>query len=383
MRKLAVATVSLVLLAISSTFAQAAPPLQFVGVVDNNVWVADPLVADAHMQAIVDAGFNSVRIFVPYTRGQAELFNDALSLCSAAMAAQKYNTTLFITVVGFKKTDDGVFVPGLYPQTASAQQKFITTLVAYAYNLAGPNGCAKDVHDVYFSVLNEVNTPTYFRPQKTKDGSWVAPGEYIRLLARVFSAMKTAAVQISQERTKADGVEVNINIYVIAGELAASHDPLGFIRAMCVAKSQQQIYGLVWDMFGFHPYPGGQIGVDGAAQLNLALQACGQPVTPLLYSEFGLQTPVPANLSFLYSGTENSRLIVSEDQQAELFHQALATAVCQPNVMGFFNFHLFDDQSLTDWQSGLYYADRVTKKSSYDSVRQSVMDARAGSIANC
>jgi hypothetical protein len=104
---------------------------------------------------------------------------------------------------------------------------------------------------------------------------------------------------------------------------------------------------------------------------------------PILYAEYGVETQIPAAKTSLYTGSEPTTIRpVPEATQAAYYRQAIALSFCQPNVMGLFVFHAFDEPALDRFQSGLYYSDDQPK-SSLVTLRTASRDARGGVIAHC
>jgi hypothetical protein len=119
--------------------------------------------------------------------------------------------------------------------------------------------------------------------------------------------------------------------------------------------------------------------------LERAFAGTQQPAAdlPILYAEFGVQTPVPQRKLYSYVNRRApAHAVVSEQLQAAYYTQVLAMAQCQPNVLGLFFFHVSDEENLAAWQSGVYYADD-TPKSSLPAIRDAALAARAGTLANC
>src|SRR5207248_1104945 len=85
----------------------------------------------------------------------------------------------------------------------------------------------------------------------------------------------------------------------------------------------------------------------------------------------------------VYTGTEPATTKPApESTQAEFYKQAMAMAFCQPNVMGVFIFHAFDESALDRFQSGVYYADD-SPKTSLTTVRDAARAVKGGVIAKC
>jgi hypothetical protein len=154
------------------------------------------------------------------------------------------------------------------------------------------------------------------------------------------------------------------------------------------------------DAFAFHPYMEASKDSPSAAHpqnttitladypklvrlLDAAFRGTGQTAAhlPVYYTEFGVQTAVPAAKRRFYVDLESPARTdsVSFDTQAAYYRQALQLAYCQPTVRGLFVFHTFDEPSLGGWQSGLYFADR-TPKPSLPAFKRTVADLRNGRI---
>jgi hypothetical protein len=69
--------------------------------------------------------------------------------------------------------------------------------------------------------------------------------------------------------------------------------------------------------------------------------------------------------------------------QGAYYRQAIQLAFCQPTVRGIFLFHVFDEPGLPQWQSGLYYADGKTPKTSRAAVQAAAAASRRGVITRC
>jgi len=351
---------ALALMSAGTASAEASPPLRFVGVVENRIWNDNPEESERIAALIAEAGFNSVRVFVPYSPSQAEIVNDSGRICAAAEAAYKHKLALFITIHGVRGSK-----PGFVPEQSSAVTRLIKTINDYLYWLGGENGCAKEVRELRLEIMNEVNSKTFWRDEPN------SPERYVRMLDRVYPAVKRKAKEL--------GLEVT----VIAGALAASNNPLGYIKKMGEAARKLGINYGIFDWFSFHPYPGGDLGVNGYPQLRDALKSALGWTPEVLYSEFGVETQIPASKLGSYQSPARTTTEVSEPQQASAYRDFFAQSACQIGVVGGFLFHLLDDPPIVNyWQSGLYYADG-TPKSSLPAVRQAALDARMGAITSC
>jgi hypothetical protein len=116
---------------------------------------------------------------------------------------------------------------------------------------------------------------------------------------------------------------------------------------------------------------------DGTAQPGRDLQ--------IAYTEYGVQTVIPESAQEPYTNLQSpiGKDAVSEETQAQYYRDAIELAACQPTVAAIFFFHLFDEADLNRWQSGPYYADATTPKSSRDPIRAAAQEAREGELADC
>lgn len=367
--------------AVHSINQGTAPPLQFTGVVEDAVRIPDLQTAEALMKLVASAGFNAVKITVPWSPGQAEVINDHSRVCSAATAANENQLSFIMNVIPDKRN------PPIRPGQID---KFQKTLNDYLYWIAGPNGCMPGMK-LIVEIGNEPNSSTFLK--LNKQGTDVAAFAYTRLLCAAYGSLKAKAA------------ELGIDVRIWGGALASSHKPLDFIASMGTSQRQLRCKGPMMDAFSFHPYgansseaPGVQhlpgdgtvVGIADYPLLVAALKNAFGYIPQVVYSEYGVKTVIPPSHSAGYLGRIPEAVKpVSEDVQAQFYEQAFNLAACQ-NVGGLFLFHLFDDPYLDkDWSSGLYYTLGVsgkrppTPKLSLPLVRQAVIDARTPGATMC
>ena len=102
------------------------------------------------------------------------------------------------------------------------------------------------------------------------------------------------------------------------------------------------------------------------------MEAFGREL-PVLYSELGVETTVPAGKAALYEGSEPAST-VDEATQADYYRRAIELAACQEGVAGLLLFHSQDEPSLAGFQSGVHYVDG-TPKASLEPVRAAIANA--------
>ena len=235
-------------------------------------------------------------------------------------------------------------------------------------------------------------------PQFGRAGSDAAAKGYLALLAQTYDALKT----------------VSKNVRVIGGALAPrgsdrpglkrdTHSPTQFILDLGAAYKASGRREPIMDGFAIHPYmrtsrfpptdtheTSKTITIGDYPKLAYLLKKAFADSRqrgaglPVYYTEFGVQTKVPAPHRHAYTDVHSPAALDAVDPatQARYYREALELAACQPTVKGLFVFHTFDEPDLAGWQSGLYYADQKPKPS-LGPFRTSAADARAARLTRC
>ncbi len=353
-----------------------------VATVDDAFKQADPALAARLIKISHDAGFGSVMVSSMWTPGaRAPSAQDRLALGNVVKAADAEGMRVFVFVWHG--------LNGATPRTAAARGRF----AAYTAALARAFPQIRDV-----VVGNEPNLNTFWLPQFGPGGSDAAAKGYLDLLARTYDALKA----------------VSPHIQVIGGALAPrgsdrpgtkrdTHSPTRFIQDLGAAYKASGRSRPVMDAFSVHPYmrtselPPTDLHTASttitiadypklASLLSHAFDGTRQRGRglPIYYTEFGVQTRVPAGHRRAYSDLDSPSAADAVDPktQARYYRQALQLAACQPTVKGLFVFHTFDETDLAGWQSGLYYADEKPKPS-LPAFRRAAADARAARLTHC
>jgi hypothetical protein len=349
---------------------------------DDAVKQTDPAQAAALMKVSHDAGFDAILVSSMWKPGiEAPSAQERLTLGNAVKAADAEGMQVFVFVWhGLSNAT---------PRTVRTRQKF----AAYAAALARAFPQIRD-----FVVGNEPNLNTFWMPQFGAGGRDVAASGYLDLLARTYDALKA----------------VSPDIQVIGGALAPrgsdrpgtrrdTHSPTKFIEDLGAAYRASHRSKPIMDAFSIHPYmrtsklpPTDTHAASTTITLGdypklvtlLARAFTGTrqrgPSLPVYYTEFGVQTRVPAAHRHAYTGPQSPSAIdaVDPQTQARYYRQALELAACQPTVKGLFIFHTFDEPDLAGWQSGLYYADQKPKPS-LPAFRNAAAEARTASLTHC
>lgn len=339
---------------------ELAPAMPYVGFSSNEIFVEDRNQAEEAADAMQKSGANSVRIFMPYTKGGAEIKNDKLKLCNAAHAAQDHGMKLIISFNGYSYNERKRGMETGYVPDRSEVTKFITTLDTIMWTLAkdpepgGQNGgCVPEQKNINFEPFNEINNPTFNKQQDPKTAE-----RYMRMLSKIMP-------QIKKEASK-PGLGVNVKLF--AGALAASHDAPGFAKEMGQAMNDLHLKSVPFDVLTAHPYaPTPDSDPTPTAEY---LYASLKPIVdkyfpgkPLLWDEVGVNSDR-----------------VGEAKQAQYYQNFYVTAACQKGVIGGMTFQLTDDGQ--SWTSGIRHSSGAPK-SSFQALTATQTAAAAGNLTFC
>lgn len=276
------------------------------------------------------------------------------------------------------------------PRTTAEQMRFANWLAEVVGELPGLK---------HVIVGNEPNLNLFWSPQFGPSGQDAAAVGYERLLARAYDAVKRVAPRVE----------------VVGGTLAHSgtnkrgtgrdtHSPSHFILDLGAAYRASHRTKPIMDAFSYHPYMersdlpptfrhnplANTVTIADYGKLVSLLQRAfggtkqkGQTL-PLVYDEFGVEAKIPLARAELYSGTEPATTHpVSEATQARYYADSFHLAACQPTVRTLMVFTLIDIPILQTFQSGVYYADGETPKSSRAAVAAAARRYRVRTVAGC
>ena len=353
-----------------------------VGTSDDALKQADPATAAAFIHIARTTGVDAVLVTTMWKPGATSLAaTDREPLANVIEAAHHEGMRVFVQVWHG--------LSGATPRTPKARKQFAT----YTASMARHFPAIRDV-----VVGNEPNLNTFWMPQFGPGGSDAAANGYLALLAQTYDALKA----------------VNHNVRVIGGGLAPrgsdrpglkrdTHSPTQFIIDLGAAYKASGRTKPIMDGFAIHPYmrtsrfpptdtheASKTITIGDYPKLVYLLKrafagshqrGAGLPV---YYTEFGVQTKVPAAHRHAYTDIHSPAAFDAVDPatQARYYRQALELTACQPTVKGLFVFHTFDEADLAGWQSGLYYADQKPKPS-LGAFRTAAADARAARLTHC
>lgn len=258
-----------------------------------------------------------------------------------------------------------VYQPGsaTTPLTAEAREQFAAYVAAIVRDVPA-------IRDVI--VGNEPNLNRFWLPQFDEGGNDVAAPAYFALLAEVYDAAKAV-----QEDVLIWGGALAPRGIDRPGTGRDTHSPMTFLRDLGAAYRASGRARPPLDGFAYHPYPASSseppdepthpdstsiLMADYEEKLRPLLDEALGPGLPVLYSELGVESAIPAEKAFLYEGEEPGRP-VDEATQADYYRRAIELAACQENVVGLLLFHSHDEPALRGFQSGVYYADGTPKRS--------------------
>ncbi|MBA3788719.1 MAG: hypothetical protein H0X21_08510 [Actinobacteria bacterium] len=314
------------------------------------------------------AGFGALGITSYWEPGNSAPLPDELAvLRDVAARAANRNLRVFVSI--FHR---GSATTPLTPAERAAFSSYVAAVVREV----------PTIRDVI--VGNEPNLNRFWLPQFGENGENLAAVFYLALLAEVYDATKAVApaTRIWGGALAPRGVDK-------PNTGRDTHSPATFIRDLGAELRKSGRTRPVLDGFAFHPYPAASnippdrphpgsrtIGLADHERLRRLLREAFDRDLPILYSEFGVETAIPAGKARLYEGAEPGEP-VDEATQADFYRRALELAACQEGVVGMLLFHSHDEPFLTGFQSGVYYVDGA-RKASFEPVRDAILHARRG-----
>jgi Cellulase (glycosyl hydrolase family 5) len=362
--------------------AFAGGPAMLIGATEDAVRQPTLVGAKAQMDILRLAGFNAVRVTQIWAPGQTEPTPDDLTvLGNVAAAANLDGVTVMITVTNLGNRTT--------PLTLEARDQFAAYTAALARALPSVR---------HFVIGNEPNINRYWLPQFNEDGSDAAAPAYEALLAETYDALKAVSPKIVVL-----GGAISPRGGDVPNTIRPTHSPTMFIQDLGAAYKASARTAPIMDGLAFHPYEdNSSIAPESGRHPNsktIAIADYDKLVTvlgtafdgtaqrgstlPIFYTEFGVETQIPANKSTLYTGVEPATVKpVSADVQGLYYRQAIGLAFCQPTVRALSLFHVFDEPDLNRWQSGLYYVDGKAK-ASLPVVTKAMAEAHRGVVTQC
>jgi hypothetical protein len=355
-----VTTAVLIVLSLAGCGGDSADSSFVVGAVDDVVRHPGPA-----FDQLREAGFDAVGVTSFWQPGLSAPTSEELDVLRD-VAGRADGTRIFLSV----------YQPGsaTTPLTAEARSQFASYVGSIVREVP-------EIRDIV--VGNEPNLNRFWLPQFDESGNDVAAPAYFALLSEVYDAAK----------------EADEDVTIWGGALAPrgidrpgtgrdTHSPTTFIRDLGAAYRASGRTKPPLDGFAFHPYPASSSippdrPTDSASKsilladyeeklAPLLAEAFGHSL-PVLYSELGVETAIPAAKASLYEGTEPGKP-VDEATQADYYRRAIELASCQKDVVGLLLFHSHDERALTGFQSGVYYVDG-TPKTSLEPVRTAIRAA--------
>jgi hypothetical protein len=300
------------------------------------------------------------------------------------------------TATGFDGGEQAFLAPALAAAAAAGVSVTFDVYPRHAAALSDPGNIPRfaawltQLAETYptvreYVVMNECNTSLFANPQYA-DGANVSAPECGAFLAAGYDALKAVDPGIFVWGL---GLSPRGNPVPKGRRSPRATDPIDWLRFLgdwyrASGRSEPLMDGL-----DVHPYPipqslpfaQGYKDPDSYSVSNLsrvysafyaAFAGTAQPTVgpgklPVSLNEVGIQTvPSPAVAS-AYTGRENSPGVNartgSEAYQADWYRSLIDTALCDADIAKVNIFELVDEQSLTGWQSGLFFRGYVPKRS--------------------
>ena len=248
-------------------------------------------------------------------------------------------------------------------------------------------------------VGNEPNLSRFWRPQFGPGGSDAAAPAYTRLLARTYDALKAASPGVevvggalSHRGSDVPGTGFDTHS---PGEVPARHgQDVPRERADAADHGRLRVPPLPRAVGLPARVPAPELDDDHDRRLREARlrppprvrrNRAGRVDHPDRLRRVRRRVADPRERSPRCTPAPSLRSTqpVDEGTQARYYAQAMQLAACQPTVRTFLLFRLIDSPNLADWQSGVYYADGKTPKSSRAAVAAAARAARSRTTAGC
>jgi hypothetical protein len=361
--------------------AHAGGPSMRVGVTEDRLKQLSLVETKSMLELLRLGNLDAARVTLVWAPGQTEPAADdmkAVANLTGAAALAGIKVYVGVTQFGSRTT----------PLTEQARLEFSQYCAKLAAAFPGLAGMI---------VGNEPNINRFWLPQFNADGTDAAAPAFLALLGQSYDAIKAA-----QPRLKVYGLGLSPRGGDNPNGARQTHSPTVFLRDLGAAYRASGRTTPIMDGLAIHPYQDNSSqpptfqhpnvttislndydklvkllgeAFDGTAQKGSTL--------PILYDEYGVESLIPSAYSAIYTGTEpTTTRPVDEKTQGEFYKQAIALAFCQPNVDGILLFHLIDENELSGWQSGIYYAD-ATPKPSRAAVGEAASQVRRGVAAKC
>jgi len=352
-----------------------------IGALEDGVKYSDQTIAEEKVEFAERADFNGLDITTAWSAGQTKPDPGELALLrGVADATEKAGIELLVTAYAAK--------PRFAPMTEEEQDNYAQYMASLARSLPSVDA---------FAVWNEPNLNGFWLHQFDESGNDIAATAYEALLAKTYDALKAVSPKL-----KVYGGNLAPRGFDDADSPRPTHSPTQFIRDLGTAYRESGRTKPIMDVFALHPYQtrssippgephtGTSLGIGDydklVSLLGAAFDGTGQQGSklPIAYTEFGVQSIIPPSAQSPYTNLQSplGKDAVPEPTQADYYEQAFELAACQPTVIAFYIFHLFDEADLNRWQSGPYYTD-TKSKSSLDPISKAAKKARDGELGDC
>jgi hypothetical protein len=344
--------------------------LQFAAVALGRENYFTPDQARGTRQRIDGAGFQGARVVVIWNGGSSPPSYDLDAVCNAAQAS-----------AGHK-----VFMPNLrpdkngWPSDAASLKAYTDTLAAFDTKIftgTGSNGqpcwpAATPPQQFMWMIGNEANSHDFCNgDQSTNDLL------EIHKVCALRNAMLLHSSYVFLKGKNGEEGKYGRSILVVGGGLSSHDAPFDLLTKFLQDRKNLGYTGCDMDDFGFHPYSLNATDIySGLAlepRVEAMLKAAGCPLK-IIYTEMGVETAIPGGPGYNYNGVSNcakpasggqpatpGALCVPEDQIPTVYKRFIQIMQSQPDVIGFMNFELDDEQYYSGWQSGFYYFSHYPK----------------------
>ena len=333
--------------------------LEGAGINSSAGLVADPAVAQAEMTELNDLGGHTAEISIPYTQGGVDVKNDRIAICNNVNAATAAGEDIVLRDQDHYRNGD----LGYMPSTAHEFQKLYTRDIALIETLVGPNGCAKNLKNIYYSPINEPDNPLFNKGQAE------GPRHFVNLYLYLNHLLPKEA----KER--------GLNLQIMIGELA-QRNAISFLKDVKQVMIDENVTGsMLGSVNSVHYYFNGR-----DANYNNSANHYLMSVKQVLEDTFGHMdtwltevgeiSTIPASMSAHYKPLPASIKPVSPEQQGQDISNLMFIAA-KNGIKRVLNWGMQDDGTIL--RTGLIYNDASTatsgtQKASFSLVQQAIQE---------
>ena len=340
-------------------------------------------IAEEQVAFAKQAGFDALDITTAWSPGQTEPDPGELALLrGVADATQKAGIQLLITAYAAK--------PRFAPMTDEEQDNYAQYMASLARSLPSVDA---------FAVWNEPNLNGFWLDQFDESGNDIAATAYEALLAKTYDALKAVSPKL-----KVYGGNLAPRGFDDADSSRPTHSPTQFIQDLGTAYRAERPHEADHGRLRAAPVPDPLVDPardsrtperpSGSATTTSSSRCSARPSTARASRARSSRSRTRSSASSRSSrrarrartrtcSRRSARTPCPRRRRPTTTEQAFELAACQPTVIAFYIFHLFDEADLNRWQSGPVLHGHEAEVEPRPRSREAAKKARDGKLGDC